>query len=52
MLSQLSYIPTCMCADAQKRIVGVLRPFVKKKAFRLQFSKVRSCRVVPLGRSP
>ena len=30
MLSQLSYIPTCMCAAAQDGIFGCTLPFVKK----------------------
>lgn len=40
MLSQLSYIPTCMCAFAQKSILRVATLFVNKMRCSIQFQQI------------
>ena len=40
MLSQLSYIPTCMCAHAQKSILRVATVFVNKMRRSIQFQQI------------
>ena len=40
MLSQLSYIPTCMCAHAQKNILRVATVFVNKMRRSIQFQQI------------